>query len=130
MRTISQRDMDQMAVSGARVSKVTHVAPPRGPDHSAQLADIERRLGEIVHKLPQESAASAVEIAQHSRLIEHLRGQIVALRDQLENRPMPREMLITRGPQGFIAKVTCGSLTFDFRRREYGILERIEISAN
>ena len=122
MRTVTQQGLNQLAVTGTKVRKITEIAKPAPiiPDHSSQLASLEQRTDRNLSRTEELAQSSAAAIDKQRRIIENLFVQIHQLKDRLENRKAPSRMGVNRGPSGLIETVTMGNLTFKFNRRSLG----------
>lgn len=130
MRTISKREVDQLTVSGAKLKRLTETPKPapKAPDHSQQLAGLESRTSAVAARAEEIVKATAAELSQQRRVIEHLGSQLHALKDELANRGHVPQMTVRRNRHtGFIDTVSVGRLTFSFNRSRVGSVESIDI---
>lgn len=133
MRTISKKEVDQLAVSGANIRRLTETPKPPPPapelpDHTAQLADLERRTDANRARGEEIAHATAGELTAQRQVINHLADQLHGLKHELSQRGQPPSMTVRRNQfTGFIDTVSVGRLTFAFRRNRVGSVETIDI---
>ena len=133
MRTISKKEADELQVRGGKVTKLTEAPKPPPPmpeipDHSPQLADLERRTDANRARGEEIAHHTAGELTQQRQLIEHLAGELHGLKHELSSRAAPPRMEVRRNQfTGFIDTVSVGRLTFRFDRNRVGSVETISI---
>lgn len=133
MRTVTKQQVDQLQVSGGKVRKLTETPKPPPPapeipDHTDQLASIEKQIAEIRARGQEVELYSKGEGFRVTKAIEHLTGKVHELKHSLEHRQKIPNMVIHKGGQGFISHVTIGRLVFKFKRNRIGTCQEIEVT--
>ena len=133
MRTISKKEANELTVSGANIRKLTKAPEPPPPaptmpDHTDQLADLERRTDANRARNEEIAHATAGELTVQKQTIANLMTELHGLKHELATRSHPPSMEVRRNQYtGFIDTVSVGRLTFAFKRNRVGSVERIDI---
>ena len=129
MRVVSKNEVNKMALTGAQVRKITEKPKPAPVtmDLRPEIIKAQEQAAAAIAKVREVALGSATEQAQIKKLIVHMDGQLRELKNDMAIKRIPPTMELSRGVQGFISTVKCGSLVFKFNRNRIGTVLNIDI---